>query len=96
MLNASGETGVDLVTELSNSIVDEGVVPADLEVSSIVNSYKGKGGALEQGNYRGLKLLEHVIKVVERIVGRLVREKVNIDDMQFGFIPGHGTTGAIF
>ena len=29
--------------------MNEGVVPADWEVSSIVNSYKGKDGALERG-----------------------------------------------
>ena len=39
-----------------------------MEVSCIVNSYKGKGDALECGNYRDWKLLEHVMKVVERIV----------------------------
>ena len=27
---------------------------------------------------------------------RRIREKVNIDDMQFGFRPGKGTTDAIF
>ena len=54
-------SGIDLVTELANSIVNEGVVPADWEVNSVVNSY-----------YRGLMLLEHVMKVVERIVKRLL------------------------
>ena len=43
-----------------------------------------------------MKLLEHVKIVIERIVERLVREKVNIDNMQFGFMSGHGTTEAIF
>ena len=65
LLKASGETNIHLVTELEYSIVSEGVVPADLEVSSIVNSYKGKGNALEQGNHGVLK---HVRKVVERII----------------------------
>ena len=36
------------------------------------------------------------MKVVERVVERLVRERVHIDDMQFGFMPGRGTTDAIF
>ena len=36
--------------ELANSIVNECVIPADWDVSSIVNSYKGKGDALERGN----------------------------------------------
>ena len=49
-----------------------------------------------RGNYRDLKRLEHVMKVDERNEERLVREKDNIDNMQFGFMPGHGTTDIIF
>ena len=52
-------------------------------------SAKGKGDALERGNYHGLKLTEQVLKVLVRIV-------VSIDDSQFCFIPGRGTTDAIF
>ena len=36
------------------------------------------------------------MKVVERIVENLIRDQVSIDDMQFGFMPGRGTTDAIF
>jgi len=39
--------------------------------------YKGKGDLVECGSYRGIKLLEHAMKVVERI---------DIDDMHFGFM----------
>ena len=39
-----------------------------------------------------LKLLEHVIKVVERIVEGLIREKVNNYDIQFGFMLERGTS----
>ena len=52
MSKASGEIGIYLVTELVNSIVNEGVVPADWEISSIAYSYKGKGNALGRGNFR--------------------------------------------
>ena len=43
-----------------------------------------------------MKLLEHTIKIVERITERRVRELVNIDSMQFGFLLGRGTTDALF
>ena len=49
---------------------------------------------MERGNYRGLKLLDHVLKVIERVVEKIMREQVDIDDMQFGFMPGRGTTDA--
>ena len=64
--------------------------------SFILNLYKGKGDALNRGNYRGLKLTEHVMKVMERIVDELIRELINIDKMQFAFVPGRGTTDATF
>ena len=65
-------------------------------MSFILNLYKGKGDALNRGNYRGLKLTEHVMKVMERIVDGMIREMIAIDEMQFAFVPGRGTTDAIF
>ena len=32
----------------------------------------------------------------ERVIERLMRQEVGIDEMQFGFIPGCGSTNAIF
>ena len=36
------------------------------------------------------------MKVQERILDCLMRQLVSIDDSQFGFVPGRGTTDAIF
>ena len=36
------------------------------------------------------------MKVPERIVDSLIRQVVIIDESQFGFVPGRGTTDAIF
>ena len=36
------------------------------------------------------------LKFIERVVEKIIREQVKIDDMQFGFMPGKGTTDAIF
>ena len=35
-------------------------------------------------------------KILERYVDGLIRQVVSIDDSQFGFVPGRGTTDAIF
>ena len=35
------------------------------------------------------------MKIVERVLER-IRESVNIDSMQFGFMPGRETTDALF
>jgi len=48
------------------------------------------------GSYRGITLLEHGMKAVERIFEHIIQEHIDIDDMQFGFMKGKGTTDAIF
>ena len=50
--------------------------------------FKEKGEATDCGNYRGLKLLEHVMKVLERVLESLICSKVDIKNMQFGCMPG--------
>ena len=58
--------------------------------------FRGKGSALDRGNYRGLNLTDQALKVVERVIEKIIRECIVIDDMQFGFMPGRGTTDAFF
>ena len=96
MIRAAGDMGASMIRDIAATIIHDGKVPSDWEQSLIVCLYKGKGDALERGNYRGLKLTEQVMKILERIVDSLVRQLVSIDDSQFGFIPGRGTTDAIF
>jgi len=50
---------------------------------------------MECGFYRGIILLKHALKVVERIFKHRIRQQTDID-MQFGFMKGKGTIGAIF
>ena len=68
----------------------EGSIPEDWKSSVVLPIYKGKGDPMECGPYRGIKLLEHAMKVVERIFEHRIRQQIEIDDMQFG------TTDAIF
>ena len=51
---------------------------------------------LECSSSQGIKLLEHGMKVAERVLERRLRQAVQIDKMQFGFRPGTGTTHVIF
>ena len=74
----------------------EGSIPEDWKSSVVLPIYKGKGNPMECGSYRGIKLLEHAAKVVERIFEHRIRQQIEIDDMQFGFMKGKGTIDAIF
>lgn len=64
--------------------------------SVIVNCLKGKCDALKKGNYRGLKLVDQVMKlIIKRVTDKLLREKID-DRKQFGFVSGRDTTDANF
>ena len=93
MIRATGDMGASMIRDLEVAIIRDCKVPSDWEEAFIVCLYKGKGDdALERGNYHGLKLTEHVMKILERIVDGLNRQLMSIDDSQFGFVPGRGTT----
>ena len=70
------------MTDLLNAVVKRGNVPVDLSKGWMVSIYKGKGDALECNSYSGIKLLEHAMKVFERVIEARLREKVDIDDIQ--------------
>ena len=96
MIKAAGDTGATTIQDLATAIIRDGKVPTDWEESLIVCLYKGEGVALDRGNYRALKLTEQAMKILVRIVDGLIRQVVSIDDSQFGFVPGRGTTDEIF
>ena len=80
MIQAASDTGASMTCGLTATIICHGKVPSDWEQSFTVCLYKGKGDALEWGNYRGLKLTEQVMKVLERIVDGPIRQLVSIDN----------------
>ena len=96
MLKAAPDICCKIIADLMNAIIYEDKVPADWSDNIIVSLFKGKGDALNRNSYLGLRLADHVLKVIERMVENIIHETVNMDKMQFGFCPGRGTTDAIF
>ena len=43
-----------------------------------------------------MKLTDQVLKIADRITEKLIRRQVDIDQMQFSFMSGCGTTKAGF
>ena len=93
IIQAAGDTGTQWILDLCNGIVKEGCIPEDWKSSVVLPIYKGRGDPLECGSYRGIKLLEHAMKVVEKIFEHRIRQLIEVD---FGFMKGKGTTDAIF
>ena len=94
MLQASDRDVVGWVTYLCNAIVRDGKISDDWNKSLMVN--EGKGDALECGSFRGIKLTEHVMNVLEKVIENRVRGSVDLSHMQFGFRPVRGTMDEIF
>ena len=49
-----------------------GKTPENSEMSYILSLHKVKGYTLNKGSYRGLKLPEHMMKVMKRIVDEII------------------------
>ncbi|KAK3894199.1 hypothetical protein Pcinc_002033 [Petrolisthes cinctipes] len=90
------EEGIDVLWDLLSKIHDQEKMPDAWRDSVIVPIYKEKGDIQECGNYRGIKLMSHTMKIWERVIERKIREETEIGEQQFGFMPGRGTTDAIF
>ena len=65
---ASGEDGVKVIMELCQQVFDGRGIPDEWETSVIVPIFKGKGDVMSCGSYREVKLLEHAMKIVERVL----------------------------
>ena len=88
MMKTAGGFVSRWMIDLINNIVKEGCNPDECRKNILVPVYKGKGDPLVCGSYRAIRLLEQLMKMLERVL--------EIDNMQFGFMPGKGTTDAIF
>ena len=96
MIKALEDLGKEWVYMLLERIWDTEEMPEDWTESMMVKLYKQKGDVLNCGNYRGIKLLEHVFKILERVVEGRLRALIDINEQQFGFMKGKSTVDAIF
>ena len=76
MLQASGEVGISHMTDLFNGILDEYKVPEDYNTSVIFKCFKNKGKVTDRRSYRGLILLEHLMKVFKKVIEKEIRGQV--------------------
>ena len=88
--------GIEFLTRLFNRLLMDERMPEEWRRSVLIPIYKNKGYAQCCGNYRGIKLMSHTMKVWERIIEARLRDRVEISKQQYGFMPGKGTTDAMF
>ena len=75
---------------------DTGEIPDDL-VKSIFISLPKKPKATMCGDYRLISLMPHITKIFLRVVLNRIKTIIDIemDEAQFGFLPGRGTREGI-
>ena len=83
-----GKMGIKFLTRLFKRLLMGEQMPEEWRRSVLIPIYKNKGDAQCCGNYRGIKLLSHTIKVWDRIIETRLRNRVEISKHQYGFIPG--------
>ena len=71
-------------------------MPEEWRRNVLTSIYNNKGDAQYCGSYRGIKLMSHTMKIWERVIEARIRNRVEISRKQYGFMPGKGTTDAMF
>ena len=82
-----GKMGIKFSTRLFNRLLMGELMPEEWRTSVLISIYKNKGNAQCCGNYRGIKLMSHTMKVWERIIEARLRDRAKISKQQCGFMP---------
>ena len=68
MITVSREVGVSAMVKLCQCLLDGRGMPDKWRTSVLVPIFKGKGEVGNCNTYRGVKLLKHAMKIVERVL----------------------------
>ncbi|KAG8229341.1 hypothetical protein J437_LFUL007149 [Ladona fulva] len=60
-----GEEGIDVVWDMVRRLARQEKIPEEWRKSILVLLYKGKDDVQDCGNYRGIKLMSHTMKILE-------------------------------
>ena len=71
---ASGKFGVGVIKKLCQRVFDGKGMPEEWKTSVVVPIFKGKGDVMNCRAYRGVKLLEHAMKIVERVLENRIED----------------------
>ena len=96
LIAASWVVGIQMTAEICQKVLDEFGMPVVWALSIVVSSIKRKGDIRNCSRYGAVKLLEHGMKVVERVIDKRLRGIASVDQMLFGAMPEIGTIDAVF
>ena len=84
MIVAGGRIAEEVMLQLCQRVLDGKGIPNEWKTSIVVPIFQRKGDVMHCGSYRGVKLLEHGMKITERVLERRIRALVDFDEAQFG------------
>ena len=96
---AGGPVMMQKLTELFQSMWNEGKIPQQLKDASMVHIYKRKGNRQSCDNHRGISLLSIAGKILARVLLNRLRQHLEqglLPESQCGFRAGRGTVDMIF
>ena len=64
MLESTGPSSASMIRDLIEDIIFENRIPSEWQEIHIISVYKVKGDALNMSSYRGLELIDQVMKVL--------------------------------
>ena len=70
-----------MMVELCQGVLGGRGMLDDWVLSVVVPIFKEKGDVMSCGAYRGVKLLEHVMKIVEKVLERRLWRRMKVDEM---------------
>ena len=73
--------------KICQSILDRFGMPVEWALSMVFPIFNGKGDIWNCSCHRAVKLLEHGMIVVKKVLEKRLRRIVSVYEMQFGFMP---------
>ena len=84
---ASGKFGVGVMKKLCLRVLDGKGMPEKWKTSVVVPIFKRRRDVMDCGTYKGVKVLEHAMNIVDRVLEDRIRGLAMINDMPFDFMP---------
>ena len=91
-----GAMGIKFLTRLFNRLLVSKRMPEKWRMNVLVPIYKNKLDVQCCGNYRGIKLIGHTMKIWEKIIEVRIRDSIKISKQQYRFMSGKKATNAMF
>lgn len=97
MIKNVGDKGRELLLEVLNKAWTSEDIPKEWETALIMPVFK-KGNQRECSNYRGITLINTIVKIYEQIINNRLKQKVEhtLEEVQSGFRPGRSIQDHIF